>query len=156
MQNFKDSEGRTWGIHITRGLLREIKRDTGLLLTSIWEDDMKGVTMLAEDVVLTSDLIWLCVREQAESRRITQEEFEEATDGDHFLEAFYALLQAVVDFFPKAQRTLLTKALGEMRAMEKKMSEKMLEVSNSLTSLSSATDSQESSESTQTGEASES
>jgi len=160
IRNFKDSEGNEWGIRVDKTMLRIVKEETGVLLTDLWRDDMALLKHLCADVILASDILWLCVAEQAKRREVTQQQFELWTENDYFEDAVYALIESVTDFFPEARQKVLQKLLKLGRINDeqasKKVSQALEEYETKLTRSSSTTSSPESVESTPTPEPSES
>lgn len=124
MQTFKDSKDRNWGLRIDRAMLRKVQAETGLLLTQLWDDNAALLQQMTGDVLMLGDVLWVVVSKQAKERDVTKEDFEEATDGDVFETAVLSLIEAVVDFFPKARQKNLRKLIEAGKAEMEKMDER--------------------------------
>jgi hypothetical protein len=105
MQSFTDSSGVLWDVNVTVETVRRVKRliDVDLL------DAVKGefIAGLADDPVQLADVLYCVCKPQADKLGVTDEQFGERLAGDVIDHATAALLEALVNFFPKRQRSLL-------------------------------------------------
>ena len=68
--------------------------------------------------------VYAICKKKADEREISQDDFSALFCGDSIDDATTALLDAVVDFFPKARRVILKRAIEKMReAMSDAMTE---------------------------------
>lgn len=121
MAKFNDRFGHPWNLSLDFGKLRMIKREIGVdLLRAV--DDPESLARLGDDVEALVNTIWLLIRDQASALpgedRLTDEEFAGRCDGQTIDEATRALLEALVDFFPRSRRPILTKLIERSAAME--------------------------------------
>lgn len=120
-QHFEDKFGHLWKIDLTVGLLRDVKRKTGVdLLAAL--DDASSLRKLSDDIETLVNVIWLLVEDQAEAfpgdKPLTDEEFGRRLNGQSVDDATRALLEALVDFFPQSRRPILQKIIEKALAIE--------------------------------------
>lgn len=157
MAQFRDAEGRTWDVRITTTTLRRVKSLLGVDLGKMATDGSL-YTVLADDTILLCDLLYAICRPEADARKIGDEDFGRGLAGDAIDDAATALMEGLVDFFPKGRRDLHRKALAKFRTLEQKAirnaeeridsDELDKELDRRLESLNSATSSAASPEST--------
>ena len=121
MHSFKDTEGREWHVKITLGIARDLKDQTEIDLL-----DGKALLTAAADPYVMGQVLWVVCQKQATSRNLSPEDFAAAFDGDVVTEATDALVEASIDFFPKARRPAIQKAFEKMKAMEQAGMERVL------------------------------
>jgi hypothetical protein len=111
MAKFVDSQGRDWTLAIDIAGVKRVKSALGVDLLSDVEAAQKQI---AEDIVLLVDVLYVLVKPQADERKIGDEEFGRALNGEIIETATLSLLQEIADFFPPrkraAQRKLLEKS----------------------------------------------
>ena len=158
MPNFKDTMGRVWPVSLTVSSLRRIRDLVGVDLAALDGFREDGpVARVSSDPILLADVLYALCQNDADGRKLSREEFQDAIAGDCITAAQDALLEALADFFPGAQSRLMRKVLATARELREKAeaeADRMLgsqELAASLEStlLNSATDSQASSASTQ-------
>ena len=116
MRTFTDNAGRDWQVAVN---VDAIKRVKGLLDVDLMEAvNAELLGRLADDPVLLCDVIYCVCKPQADERSVSDEDFGRAMAGDAIDAATTALLEDLVDFFPKRRRELLGKALMKLRALE--------------------------------------
>ena len=106
MRAFKDAEGREWLIDLNVDNLREVSARTEVDLTQLFQDD--EVTKALERTFIVADILWVLCESQ---RSISKKDFDKGLKGDAVDHAEKSLMEALVDFFPSRQRTLLRKAM---------------------------------------------
>ncbi len=112
MPTFIDVQGRTWSIDITVATLKRVRALVGVDLI-----EAAGGTLLdrlVTDPVLLGDVLYACVKPQADERHVSDEEFGKALAGDVVEAATTALLEAFVAFFPSPRRRVLEKAVAKL------------------------------------------
>jgi len=80
----------------------------------------KLVERLVSDPVLLCDVLYAVCQEEAEARNASDEEFGRLLAGDVIDAATTALLEELVDFFPKRRREVLRTALTKLETLQEK------------------------------------
>lgn len=118
MHTFTDNCGRTWTVTVN---VEAVKRVRGLLNVDLLEVlDGKLLERLAADPILLCDLVYCLCKPEADAKGVSDEEFGRAMAGDAIDGATVALMEELVDFFPRERRRLLAKALAKLRMLESK------------------------------------
>lgn len=110
MRTFKDSEGREWPIALNIGAAKRVKDALGVDLL-----DPGCLRTLAADPYTVANVLYVACEAKAKERSLSDEQFGEALRGDVIDQATDALLDELVDFFPKRQREALTALLATIR-----------------------------------------
>ena len=157
MAEFRDTEGRTWLVTVTTTTLKRVKALLDVDLGKMAADGSL-YRVLADDPILLCDLLYAICKPEADARDIKDEDFGRGLAGDAIDDATTALMEGLIDFFPKGRRELHRKALAKFRTLEQKAiknaedridsDELDQELDRRLASLSSATSSAGSPEST--------
>lgn len=111
MPTFKDADGRDWNLTLTLGVARRIKDDLGIDFGAIGDGSL--FFKLAGDPYKLGAVLWLLIEREAERRKITDEQFLDALDGDVLGAAISALGEAVVNFTPAPMRAAVAKAFAK-------------------------------------------
>lgn len=120
MKSFTDNRGRIWTLSIHVGAIKKVKSLTGLDLIALVTDGFKGINLRAgQDVVQFVDALYVLCKEQADSSKITDEEFASGLAGDALAAATEAFAQELIDFFPKGQRETMLKARQKLTSLER-------------------------------------
>lgn len=115
MQTYTDGAGQSWQIELNGWTLKRVRDNAGVLLTSIFDDDMKLFAELHTDPVLLADVVWPLIEEQATAREVTLRQFAESFAGDTVGRARDAVVEATIDFFDDpARRENCRKLLAKM------------------------------------------
>jgi len=112
MHTFTDALNRSWSLEITVATLKRIRALAGVDLL-----EAAGGTLLdrlVADPVLLGDVLYACVKPQADERKLTDEDFGRSLAGDVIDTATTALLEEFVAFFPSPRRRVLTQALAKL------------------------------------------
>lgn len=112
MQTFTDTQGRVWTIAITVDAVKRVRALTGTDLLAVAGGDL--LERLSTDPILLADVLYACVKPEADAKQVSDIDFGRALAGDAIAAATAALLQDIVDFFPAPKRALLAKALGKL------------------------------------------
>ena len=120
MKTFTDNAGRTWTVALNVTALKRVKSLCGVDLLDAVNDGGKLLERLTGDPVILCDAIFALCKEQADAKSITDVDFGCAMAGDPIEAATTALLEELVDFFPRGKREVLRRALQKMRAYEEK------------------------------------
>lgn len=76
------------------------------------------VARLADDPILLCDVLYVLCRQQAEERKITDEDFGRGLAGDALGEATKAMLAELADFFREPQRSAVKEAVAMLGRLE--------------------------------------
>jgi len=118
MATFRDGNGREWHIHVTVADVKRVKEQTGLLLTSLIENQLTPLAQLLADPVALVDTVWVLVEPQAKAAGLTDEQFGQSLSGDSVDQMATAFMEALTDFFPKRQSDLLKTLLQKQRQLQ--------------------------------------
>lgn len=127
MRTFNDAASpapREWSIEVDLDLLTrvaEADETKGVGLLDVLDTDSKTAQRCAADLPFLGNILWQCVRLQAEQRHIAKPDFLRALKGNAFTAAGRALQDAAVDFFDDQKRDLQRKILTLNREMEAQM-----------------------------------
>jgi hypothetical protein len=124
MRQFKDENGRPWTINVNIGTVKRVRQMAGVDLLDLRDGNL--FTELASDPVKLGDVLWVLVLDEAGAAGITDIQFAAALAGDALDSATQALLDEIVDFFPKPQRDLLRKALTKGKEMQERQMAKAM------------------------------
>jgi len=119
MAEFRDNEGRPWTIQVTTTTLKRVKSLLGFDLGKMAADGSL-YKVLADDPILLCDLLYAICKPQADERKLSDEDFGRGLAGDAIDAATTALMEGLIDFFPKGRRELHRKALAKFRTLETK------------------------------------
>jgi len=120
MKTFTDNAGRTWTVALNVTTTKQVKSLAGVDLMQIIADGGKLIEMLVSDPVLLCDVIFALCKDQADTQKISDIDFGRSMAGDAIEAATSALLEELVDFFPRGKREVLRRALAKMRLYEEK------------------------------------
>lgn len=112
MQSFTDTQGREWTPAVDVNAVKRVRAMTKVDLLTALEGTL--LPRLRDDPVLLVDVLFVLCDAQAERQSVTSEQFGQAMAGDVIDAATEALLQNLVDFFPKARRRPLLAGLAKM------------------------------------------
>ena len=122
MRTFNDNAGRTWTIAIN---VAAIKRVRGLLNVDLYklvDDGFKPLGALVGDPVMLADVLYCLCKDEADAKKVSDEDFGRALAGDAITLAADAFVEELIDFFPDARtRASLTKVLSAGRKVRDKL-----------------------------------
>ncbi|SRR5579875_2123134 len=122
MHTFTDNAGRVWTIAVN---VATIKRVQGLLKVNLYkllDDNFKGLGELLGDIIQLVDVLYCLCKEEAEARKVSDEDFGRAMFGDVIHQATEAFLEELIDFFPDPKvRRSLRKIIAESRRVRGRM-----------------------------------
>lgn len=116
MRTFTDTAGHTWTVNINVDAIKRVRAACKINLWTI-VDNKENLAQLNDPVTLV-DVIFVVCSDEATARTVDDVAFAKALGGDALEAATNALMEALVDFFPKARRMLLSKVLEKGRALE--------------------------------------
>lgn len=134
MHSFKDTKGREWKLELNAYLLKRVKEEVGVLLTSIADNECKLLGDLHEDCGLLVDVLWCLCRSQAKEHGVVDDDESQATEkfamglaGDAIEHATEALVGAITDFFSSpVQRKALTELMSKAKQTTDVLGKSML------------------------------
>lgn len=131
MRTFKDAAvpaPREWSIEVDLALISQVataEETKGVGLLDILDTDSPTAQRCARDLPFMGELLWQCVRQQAEGRSVGKQDFLRSLKGNAFTAAGSALQDAAVDFFDDQKRPIQAKILQLTREMETEIVGKM-------------------------------
>ncbi len=114
MKVFKDNADRTWSVAINVDAVKRIRDLAGLDILAIGNGDADLVNRLADDPILLVDVLYAACKPEADTQKITPEDFGKSMGGDAIDAAVTALMAEIVDFFPSRRRAVLKAALAKV------------------------------------------
>ena len=117
MSTWKDNQGRSWKLAINVNTIKRVRERAGVNLLDVFDGQL--LNRLSEDPELLVNTLYVVCQPQAEQQAISEEAFAELLVGDAIEEAATALVQGLIDFFPKDRREVLGrlwKATGKAQA----------------------------------------
>jgi hypothetical protein len=105
MKQFHDSKRQPWGISLTIGTVKRVKKLVDVDLLEISKGDPPLITRLTTDVILIADVLCAICKPEADARNVSDEQFAELLGGDGLINAMNALLEELIDFFHQLGRT---------------------------------------------------
>jgi len=109
MQQFTDSQGRTWSVVVNVSAVKRVRDLLGVDLLGVANGEL--LSRLADDPCLLVDVLFVLCKPEADAKGVMDEDFGRGMVGRVLDEASSALMKELLDFFPSAQRA---KALGKM------------------------------------------
>lgn len=126
MHRFTDAEGRVWTIGVNVTTLKKVRGALDVNLLDIADKSKDLLERLQTDPILLADCLWVLCEDQAKARNpaVTDEDFGRALAGDAIEQATAALLDELMDFFPRAdQREAGRLALAKLRTAQTRLIE---------------------------------
>lgn len=157
MQKFQDTSGVEYTLSVTVASIERVRTEANVDLAKLFEEDGSILQALFDDPVKLVHVLFVL----AKPTNVSPGQFAESLAGDELETAGNALVEAVVDFFPRAQRQSLRKMLAKLKTaaatyrekaepiLEAQIDEKFNELLADLTRSKSVTGSPESSDSIQ-------
>lgn len=136
MKSFTDNTGRNWTLAVTVGTIKRVRALCNVDLANIItiepgkNPQMDLLERLASDPVLLVDVLYAVCKEEADNRKVSDEEFGRSMAGDAIELATAALLDEIIDFFPEAKRRVFQKILSVTRRFEAKSKTALTELLN--------------------------
>ena len=119
MRVFSDKTGQQWEIALTVGSVRRVKGLISVDLLHIDQGDPPLMTRMATDIVLLCDILYALCKPQADIDNVSDEAFGELLDGDAILRANRSFYEEMVEFFQKAGRPDMARAMSkQLRVIE--------------------------------------
>lgn len=117
MKTFKDSESTEWSISVNVATVKRVRDKLEVDLLTIGENPALHARLRTDPIFLV-DLIYVLCQPEADARSISDEDFGRRMAGDALDGAVEAFLTELVNFFPKATRAPLAKAVEKAAAAQ--------------------------------------
>ena len=127
LNHFSDTKNRKWVLKMTVGKVRQIRETLGVDITHAIDPTKSVVDDIANDPVLMFDIIYLCCLEQMESTKVSGEDLADAISGDTIEDAAKALIDAIIDFFPRSKTEVIRESLALKDKMVMRIKRKSLD-----------------------------
>lgn len=98
MKQFKDNAGRTWTVDINVATLKRVRGLAGVDLMQVIEGTL--IEKFIRDPVLLCDVVYAICKPEADTAKVSDEEFGKAMAGDAIEAATGAVLEELVAFCP--------------------------------------------------------
>lgn len=118
MKTFKDTAGLEWPVSVNVASIKRVRDMAAVDLLAV--ADGKMIDRLYQDPISLVDTLWAICQPQIVERQTTPEQFATAIAGDALEDATTALMEDLRDFFPKARRTTMGKALTKIREVDER------------------------------------
>lgn len=120
MKTFTTTDGTEWRLTVNVLTIKRVLEDTGLKLTDLFSTESRISQFFSDDIKFC-EVLWSCVRPDAEKAGKTADDFFSAIDGTVIETAVEALLSELVDFFQEPRRGLLRKVLVKWRLASERL-----------------------------------
>jgi hypothetical protein len=120
--------GRTWDLTVTVNTIRRVRALVGVDLMGAVGGDV--LQRIASDPVLLVDVLFVCVKPQADAHGITAEAFGESMAGDVLPAAADAFMESLVSFFPNPGRDQLRRVLAAGKTERARMERELVTVTD--------------------------
>ncbi len=100
-----DGEGRSWSTAINVNTIKRVRELAGINLLEVFDGQL--LNRLSGDPELLVNALYAMCKPQANERSVTEQAFAELLVGDVIEQAATALVQGLIDFFPKDRREVL-------------------------------------------------
>jgi hypothetical protein len=115
VKTFCDALNRKWEVIINVAAVKRVRDLVKVDLAQVTEQLVKD---LMSDPVLLCDVLFALVQPAAASAQVSDEEFGRGMGGDALEAATAALLDELIDFFPKSRRQVMERAREKQLRME--------------------------------------
>ena len=124
MRTFTDNAGRTWLLAINVASVKRVRALVGIDLYKLIDDGLEPLARLVSDPVDLADVLYCLVRDEADTKQITDEDFGRCLAGDAITAAADAFVEELIDFFPEARaRAALRKTVSAGKQVRNKVLE---------------------------------
>ena len=122
MRQFKDNAGRTWTIAVNVDSIKRVKAlvkdDDGDPVNLLAAVEGRLLEKLVESPILLCDVVYALCKPDADTLKITDEDFGRAMAGEAIDGATAALLEDLSDFFPASKRPMLQTAVRKLAQLQ--------------------------------------
>lgn len=132
MKSFIDNAGRTWTIEVNVTAIRRVRALIGVNIHQLVDDGMQALGRLVSDPLQLADVLYCLVKDEADARGVSDEDFGRGLAGDVITLAAEAFVEELIDFFPDARvRAGLRQVIDKGRQVRQQLlthAEAMIEV----------------------------
>jgi hypothetical protein len=122
VKTFIDNAGRSWTFQINVSAVKRVRGLVGIDLYKLIDDGLEPLAKLVSDPVDLADVLYCLVRDEADAKQISDEEFGRALAGDAITAAADAFVEELIDFFPEARaRAALRKTVQAGKQVRNKV-----------------------------------
>lgn len=114
---FKNADDVSFDVKIT---IKTIKDLRNILSIDLLETTGKVVAQLSEDPIMLADVLYVCCKEEAEKKDISDEKFGIGLRGEAIDSAVNAFIEEFINFFPKQKAALLRRATNKSAVLKEK------------------------------------
>ena len=104
MRVFTDSLGRSWALTIHVAAVKRVRAYCEVDLNTLLEDGLEAYSELVGDPIKFVDVLYVLCQQEAEEKKITDEDFGRGLFGEGIDRAKAAFDQELADFFPDQRR----------------------------------------------------
>ena len=103
MKSFTDNAGRTWTIEVNVTAIRRVRALVGVNIHQLVDNGLQALGRLVSDPLQLADVLYCLVKDEADARSVSDEEFGRGLAGDVITLAAEAFVEELIDFFPDAR-----------------------------------------------------
>lgn len=103
MKTFTDNAGRTWTVQVNVAAIKRVRGLLGIDIYKLVDDGFQALAKLVSDPVQLADVLYCLLKDEADAKQITDEEFGRGLAGDAITLAADAFVEELIDFFPDAR-----------------------------------------------------
>ena len=129
MRTFKDTAARTWSLSLNISVAKRLRDELEIDLFD--ENVGETIARLSGDPVLLADVLFLMVKDEADAKNITDEDFGSALGGDTITTATDSFLEELIDFYPEKKRAILQGLLSKINQAEERLMTETIEMIDS-------------------------
>jgi len=136
MAKFTDNTGHDWIVPVTYGSIERAQTFSGVNLCEVLTGEL--FDRLQWDDLLISKILWAICKPEADQAGISQQQFQEAIQGEPIDAATEAILEGLDGFFSRRKRQILRDMramLREAEATRSKVTEKFRDTMGNLTEI---------------------
>lgn len=127
MRKFEDRNGRTWEVSINALAMKRLKAaEVDLVDKPVMEE----IARIASNPILLCDVLFIVSKPMDGGDAPSEEGFAESMSGESLEAATEALIQEIIDFFPR-QKPALSKAYERARQADEKIARVNMETVDS-------------------------
>jgi hypothetical protein len=135
MHFFIDNKSRRWEVTANIPVIKKVKALLQLDLTQLFENECASMISLSTDFEKLVDTLFVLCEDQCKAAGVSDVEFGESLFGDPLEMAWFAMLDAVIDFFPNpSRREMARKIVDKAKILSDSMLESVSQKLNELPS----------------------
>lgn len=103
MKTFTDNAGRTWTVQVNVAAIKRVRGLVGIDLYKLVDDGFQALAKLVSDPVQLADVLYCLVKDEADAKQVSDEEFGRGLAGDAIMLAADAFVEESI-FSPMPAR----------------------------------------------------